>query len=45
MEGNVELHFVGMRLVNEKFLGPEIVPKTCEKIAVIRERLQAVQSR
>jgi hypothetical protein len=28
-----------------KILGPEIVQKTCEKIAMIRERLQAAQSR
>jgi hypothetical protein len=29
----------------QKILGPEIVQKTCEMIVVIRERLQATQSR
>uniref|UniRef100_A0A2N9FNH1 RNA-directed DNA polymerase n=1 Tax=Fagus sylvatica TaxID=28930 RepID=A0A2N9FNH1_FAGSY len=37
--------FVGMKLGCERFWGPEIIQRTCEKVDLIRERLRTAQSR
>ena len=45
MGQSVDPQFVGMMLKNEKILGPEIIQRTCEKVNMIHDRLQATQSR